>query len=104
MNDSNRPDPPQQGGKEGGVQDVAPLQAGLAASDPLQPLQHDGMAVREVVQDDGLETGLVQGNEGVAADVAGAAGEQDGARTRGLGHGARLYLREMKDVASPGLK
>jgi hypothetical protein len=40
------------------------------------------MAVGEVVEDDGLEAGLAQGDEGVAADVARATGEEDARRLR----------------------
>ena len=49
-----------------------------AAGDFCQPIEHRRMAVGEVVEQHRPQPGVVQRHRGVAADVAGAAGEQDG--------------------------
>jgi hypothetical protein len=59
------------------IQHVALFAQRLLAGDRAQALQHGAMAVGEVVQNHRHVPGLRQGDEGVTADVTGAAGQKD---------------------------
>ena len=58
------------------VADIHPLKHRRLAADLLQPVQHLGRAVREIIHPHHRKAGLLQRNPGVRADVAGGAGEQ----------------------------
>ena len=47
------------------------------AGDALDPAQHAGLGIGEVVDDDRLDTGFDELHDGVAADVAGPAGDKN---------------------------
>jgi hypothetical protein len=64
-------------GEQGGVAHVAFDQRQGLAGEGVQALRHVGLAVAEVVEQHDVVPGLGQRHGRVAADVAGAAGEED---------------------------
>ncbi len=61
-----------------GVADAGLHEVRLDTAQALQPLQHLGRAVGEVVDADDMQAGGLQREPGVRGDVAGRAGQQDG--------------------------
>src|SRR3546814_12476569 len=59
------------------VANIALHQHGLAPSDLFDPIEHFGVAVAEVVENNNFVAGLKQLDAGVGSDVTGAAGNQN---------------------------